>query len=194
MPHISAFSVTAGDPRKQCSSRRSPRRLLKADHPGAGLHPPHEGVVVDREVDLHARPAVLEALDEIRVHVLGHIPSVVVDVDDHFSIVVEASDSFTSRCRSATLFAGRRRRCASRRIPFQIGNATQFGVMVNCSKDGREQTALLNDAAGKQLRCDANTCLNRPLRDVSICWCSLRRERRRTRTNSDSHKYDNYPP
>ncbi|GAI89789.1 unnamed protein product, partial [marine sediment metagenome] len=33
--------------------------------------------------------------------------------------------------------------------------AKQFGILVNCSEDGREQTALYYDASGKQLTCDA---------------------------------------
>lgn len=40
-------------------------------------------------------------------------------------------------------------------ITLQPGEATQFGVMVNCSEDGREQTVLYYDASKKELTCDA---------------------------------------
>jgi beta-fructofuranosidase len=40
-------------------------------------------------------------------------------------------------------------------IVMHPGEAEQCGVMVNCSKDGREQTALYYDASAKKLTCDA---------------------------------------
>ncbi len=40
-------------------------------------------------------------------------------------------------------------------ITLQPGSATQAGVMVGCSEDGREQTALYYDASEKKLKCDA---------------------------------------
>ena len=40
-------------------------------------------------------------------------------------------------------------------ITMQPGTAKQFGVMVGCSQDGREQTALYYDAFGQKLNCDA---------------------------------------
>ena len=40
-------------------------------------------------------------------------------------------------------------------ITMQAGTAKQFGVMVGCSEDGREQTELYYDAFEKKLKCDA---------------------------------------
>ena len=40
-------------------------------------------------------------------------------------------------------------------ITVQAGTAKQFGVMVGCSEDGREQTELYYDAFEKKLKCDA---------------------------------------
>jgi beta-fructofuranosidase len=39
-------------------------------------------------------------------------------------------------------------------ITAEVGDATQFGVMVACSENGREQTALYYEASEKELRCD----------------------------------------
>ncbi len=40
-------------------------------------------------------------------------------------------------------------------LTIEPGNATQVGVLVNCSDDGREQTALYYNASDKLLTCDA---------------------------------------
>lgn len=41
-------------------------------------------------------------------------------------------------------------------ITVNIGNATQFGVKVNCSEDGQEETILMYDASTKEISLDAS--------------------------------------
>ncbi len=61
-------------------------------------------------------------------------------------------------------------------ITLQPGAATQAGVMIGCSEDGREQTVLYYDASEKKLKCDAtNSSIDLGRRNIEAAPFQLKK-------------------